>query len=164
MVFRYGPTIEGRGRVVVPTGIVKLTAEAVNGRAPAILMQKYEDVFSQHLVTALDTLVLQPGIAPAKVEFGVKTTVAYIYGDPVLPPVGHQLILAAGSAQGLVPGDQVTQVEMGNDERGQPLPAQDVATVRVTRVTQWGASAIIIGQTDGGVRTGMTAVVTGKMP
>jgi hypothetical protein len=53
---------------------------------------------------------------------------------------------------------------MGNDERGQPLPAQDVATVRVTRVTQWGASAIIIGQTDGGVRTGMTAVVTGKMP
>ena len=165
MVFRYGPTIEGRGRVVVPTGIVKLTADAVNGRASAMLMQKYEDVFAQHLVTALDTLVLQPGVFPAKVEFGIKTTVAYLYGNPVLPPVGHQLILAAGAGEGLVPGDQVTlQVEMGNDERGQPLPAQDVATVRVTRVTQWGASAIIIGQTDGGVRTGMSAVVTGKMP
>jgi hypothetical protein len=165
LVFRYGPTVEGRGRVVVPTGIVKLTADAVNGRAPAVLMQKYEDVFAQHLVTPLDTLVLAPGIFPAKVEFGVKTTVAYLYGDPVLPPVGHQLILAAGASEGLVPGDQVTlQVEMGNDERGQPLPAQDVATVRVTRVTQWGASAIIIGQTDGGVRVGMTAVVTGKMP
>lgn len=165
MVFRYGPTIEGRGRVVVPTGIVKLTADAVNGRAPAMLMQKYEDVFAQHFLTQLDTLVLQPGVFPATVEFGVKTTVAYLYGDPVLPPVGHQLILAAGAAQGLVTGDQVTlQVEMGNDERGQPLPAQDVATVRVTRVTQWGASAIIIAQTDGGVREGMTAVVTGKMP
>lgn len=165
MVFRYGPTIEGRGRVVVPTGIVKLTADAVNGRAPAILMQKYEDVFAQHLVTQLDTLVVQPGVFPTKVEFGVKTTVAYLYGNPVLPPVGHQLILAAGSSEGLVTGDQVTlQIEMGTDERGQPLPPQDVATVRVTRVTPWGASAIIIGQTDGGVKTGMTAVVTGKMP
>lgn len=165
MVFRYGPTLEGRGRVVVPTGIVKLTADAVNGRAPAVLLQKYEDVFAQHSVMALDTLVTQPGVFPATVEFGVKTTVAYLYGNPVLPPVGHQLILAAGSAQGLVPGDQVTlQVEMGNDERGQPLPPQDVATARVTRVTQWGASAIIIGQTDAGVREGMTAVVTAKMP
>jgi len=165
MVFRYDRMLEGRGRVIVPTGIVKLTADAVNGRAPAVLMQKYEDVFAKHLVMPLDTLVMQPGIFPTKVEFGVKTTVAYLYGNPVLPPVGHQLILAAGSAQGLVPGDQVTlQVEMGNDERGQPLPPQDVATVRVTRVTQWGASAIIIGQTDGGVREGMTAVVTGKMP
>jgi len=165
MVFRYGPMIEGRGRVVVPTGIVKITTDAVNGRATAILTAKYEDVFAQQFLMALDTLVIQPGIFPARVEFGVKTTVAYLYGNPVLPPVGHQLIFAAGSAQGLVTGDQVTlQVEMGNDERGQPLPAQDVATARVTRVTQWGASAIIIGQTDGGLREGMTAVVTGKMP
>lgn len=165
MVFRYGPLIEGRGRVIVPTGIVKLTEAAVNGRATAMLMTKYEDVVAQHYLMALDTLVMKPGVFPATVEFGVKTTVAYLYGDPVLPPVGHQLILAAGSGQGLVPGDQVTlQVEMGNDEKGQPLPPQDVATVRVTRVTQWGASAIIIGQTDGGVREGMAAVVTGKMP
>lgn len=165
MVFRYGPTISGRGRVVVPTGIVQLTADAVNGRAPAILTQKYEDVFAQHLVTQLDTMVIRPGVFPVKVEFGVKTTVAYVFGDPVLPPVGHQLILEAGSSEGLVTGDQVTlQVEMGNDARGQPLPPQDIATVRVTRVTPWGASAIIIAQSDGGVKTGMTAVVTGKMP
>lgn len=165
LVFRYGPTIPGRGRVVVPTGIIKLTADAANGRAPAVLVQKYEDVFTQHLVAQLDTLVMQAGVLPTRVEFGVKTTVAYIYGDPVLPPVGHQLILAAGSSEGLVTGDQVTlQVEMGNDERGQPLPPQDIAIVRVTRVTAWGASAIIIGQSDGGVKTGMTAVVTGKMP
>ncbi len=165
MVFRYGPMIEGRGRVVVPTGIVKLTADAVSGRATAVLMAKYEDVFGTHLLMALDTLVMKPGVFPTAVEFGVKTTLAYLYGNPVLPPVGHQIIFAAGSGQGIVTGDQVTlQVEMGNDERGQPLPPQDVATARVTRVTQWGASAIIIRQTDGGLREGMTAVVTGKMP
>ncbi len=165
MVFRYGPSVEGEGKVVVPTGIVRLTADATAGRAPAILMQKYEDVFPHHLVMALDTLVLRPGIFPTRVEFGTKTKIAYMYGNPVLPPVGHQIIFAAGSTDGLVPGDQLTlQIDMGNDDRGQPLPAQDVATARITRVTQWGASAIIIGQTDGGLRTGMAAVVTGKMP
>jgi hypothetical protein len=44
------------------------------------------------------------------------------------------------------------------------MPALDVATAQVTRVTPWGASAIIIGQTDGGVATGMAARVTAKMP
>ena len=49
-------------------------------------------------------------------------------------------------------------------EDGSPLPPQDVAVAQVTRVTPWGASAIIISQTDGGVKTGMTARLSGKMP
>jgi hypothetical protein len=114
---------------------------------------------------ALDTLTLTPGIFPAHVEFGIATTVAYLYGNPVLPPVGHQVIFHAGTGEGLVPGDQITlQADMGNDDRGVPLPPQNIATAQVTRVTPWGASAIIIGQNDGGIRVGMAARVTAKMP
>lgn len=165
LVFRYGPEVKGRGKVVIPTGVVKLDADATEGKASAVLLTKFEDVFTSHRLTALDTLVLQPGVFPTRVEFGLKTTIAYLYGDPVLPPVGHQLILMAGSREGIAPGDQVTiQRSPGKDRSGSALPVQDVAVVQVTRVTPWGASGIIIDQNDGGIREGMAAVVTGKMP
>ena len=165
LLFRYGPQIRGRGRVVIPTGIVKLSSAAVAGRAEAVLLAKYEDVFLGQHVMPLDTLALEPGIFPARVEFGLETSIAYLYGDPVLPPVGHQIIFTAGSAEGLVPGDQLTlQRSNGRDSRGVELPAEDVATAQVTRVTPWGASAILIGQNDGGITAGMAARVTAKMP
>jgi hypothetical protein len=165
VVVRYGPMIAGRGRVVVPTGVVKIATASVNGRADAILLTKFEDVYSEQLLMPLDTLSLTPGVFPTHVEFGTQTTIAYIYGNPVLPPVGHQLIFMAGSGDGLLPGDQLTlERDMGVDERGQPLPPEAVATATVTRVTPWGSSAIIIAQKDGGIVAGMRARVTGKMP
>jgi hypothetical protein len=166
LIVRYGPTVAGRGRVVVPTGVVKIASASVNGRADAILLTKFEDVYAaDQMLIPLDTLSLTPGVFPTHVEFGTQTTVAYIYGNPVLPPIGHQIIFMAGSGDGLQPGDQLTlEREMGNDERGQALPPEAVATATVTRVTAWGASAIIIAQKDGGIVTGMRARITGKMP
>jgi hypothetical protein len=165
LLFRYGPTIGGRGRVVIPTGVVKLTTASVNGHAEALLLTKFEDVYTGHHTMALDTLTAQPGVFPTHVEFGLATEVAYIYGDPVLPPVGHQLIFRAGSGEGLVPGDQLTlQRDAGRDDTGAPLPPTDFAVAQVTRVTPWGASAILIQQSDGGVARGVAARVTAKMP
>ena len=165
LVFREGPTVAGQGRVMIPTGIVRLLRNAENGRAPGVVLAKFEDMFAGQHLMPLDTLAMAPGVVPARVEFGVATTLTYIYGDPVLPPVGHQLIFGAKASDGLVPGDQLTLSVPGSKAPdGTTLPPQDVAVAQVTRVTQWGASAIIISQTDGGVKTGMAARVTGKMP
>ncbi len=88
-----------------------------------------------------------------------------MYQDPVLPTIGHQMIFAAGEADGLVPGDQITvQRDMGVDARGVPLPPEDIAVAQVTRVTGSGASAIIIAVSDGGLLEGQAARVTAKMP
>ena len=85
--------------------------------------------------------------------------------DPVLPPVGHQIIFGAKASDGVVPGDQMTlQVPGHVAADGTQLPPLDIAVAQVTRVTPWGASAIIISQTDGGVKTGMTARLSAKMP
>lgn len=165
LLFRYGPTVEGQGRVVIPTGIVKVTVPASGGRAQALLLAKFEDVFAGQMLMPLDTLSMAPGVYPARVEFGLSTTISYMYGEPVLPPVGHQLIFAVKASDGVVPGDQLTlQVPGGTAADGSVLPPQDIAVAQVTRVTPWGASAIIISQTDGGVTTGMAARLSGKMP
>lgn len=165
MTFRYGPTIEGKGRVVIPTGIIKITQAAEGRRARGIVVAKFEDLFAGQLVMPVDSLIMTPGVFPARVEFGLATTINYMYGEPVLPPVGHQIIFAATADDGLVPGDQLTlSVPGGVSADGTTMPPQDVAVAQVTRVTRWGASAIIVSQTDGGVKTGMAARVTGKMP
>jgi len=165
LVFRYGPVLEGRGRVVIPTGLLRVSQAPEAGRARAVLVAKFEDVFPGQLVMPIDPLQMAPGVYPARVEFGLATTIAYMYGEPVLPPVGHQIIFAASESDGLVPGDQLTLTVPGTRAAdGTTLAPQDVAVAQVTRVTRWGASAIIISQTDGGVHTGMAARVTGKMP
>ena len=98
-------------------------------------------------------------------EFGLATKVLYLYGEPIVSSIGQQVILAAGASEGLVPGDQVTvQVELGADDQGVPRPPQEVAVFQVTRVTTWGASAILIGQKEGVVSQGMNARVSAKMP
>jgi hypothetical protein len=165
MLFRYGPDLLGEGKIVVPTGVVRVSAAAQNGRAEAILLTKFEDVYAGQEVMALDTLTLRPGVFPSRVEFGTRTTLLWMYDEPVLPGIGHHLIFGAGSGEGLVPGDQITlQRDMGVDTRGVPLPPEDIAVVQVTRVTPQGTSAVILAETDGGMKVGMAARVTAKMP
>ena len=162
--FRYGPTIAGEGRIVIPTGIFELQSAPQSGMAEAVLVTAYEYVTAGQELIPADQAGMTAG-SPARVEFGLRTTVLWLSNDPVVPSLGQQVILAAGASDGLVPGDQVTlQLDAGMDANGVPLPPAEVAVLQVTRVTTWGASAILIGQSEGVVKPGMAGRVTAKMP
>lgn len=165
LVVRYGPVLPGKGQVVIPTGIIKLFTDAAGGRAEAGVITKYEEVFEGQMIIPLETSTMQAGVYPTRVEFGAKAELLWMQDNPVMPSVGQYMLLAAGAKDGVVPGDQITiQRDMGVDDKGVPLPPEEVAVLQVTRVTTWGASAILISQTDGVVTTGMTGRVTAKMP
>jgi hypothetical protein len=149
---------------VVPTGIVEVV-EAINGgRARVRLVQKYEDVFSGQAVTTLEQLDMPNNVFPKRVEFGLSTHVAWIYTNPELPSRGSSLILAAGSAAGLVPGDQVSLRRPRSGDQSGALEDAEIAVAQVTRVTRWGASALIIDTNESGVGPGVRAQVSAKMP
>jgi hypothetical protein len=163
--YRNGPVLSGEGQVVIPTGIFRLVSAPQNGQAEAMLLSKYEDVYEGHGLVPSDPLRMSGNANPARVEFGLRTSIIYMHDSPVVSSIGQHVILAAGASDGLVPGDQVTvQVDMGVDDKGVPRAPQEITVLQVTRVTTWGASAILIGQTDGVVSTGMAARVTAKMP
>jgi hypothetical protein len=122
-------------------------------------------VYEGHGLVPSEPLQMPAGVNPARVEFGLRTSIVYMHDSPVVSSIGQHIILAAGASDGLVPGDQLTvQVDMGVDEKGVPRPPQEIAVLQVTRVTTWGASAILIGQTEGVVSAGMAARVSAKMP
>jgi LysM repeat protein len=165
IAFRNGPVLAGEGQVVIPTGVFRLVTAPQNGQAEAMLLSKYEDVYEGHGLIPSDPLQLPADANPARVEFGLRTSIVYMHLSPVVSSIGQHVILAAGASDGLVPGDQVTvQVEMGVDEKGVPRAPKEIAVLQVTRVTTWGASAILIEQTEGVVSAGMAARVSAKMP
>jgi len=165
LVYRRDSLIENQGQVLVPTGIIKLVSAAANGRARALLVKKFEDVFEGQAIVALDSPRVRPGVHPVRVEFGLATRVTWLNYNPVLPQTGSYLILAAGAKDGLVLGDQVTLLRSRTaDSRGVGLPDEEVAVAQVTHVTQWGAGAIILRTMQAGVTQGMKALVTAKMP
>jgi hypothetical protein len=165
LVYRLDSLIEGEGQVVVPTGVIKLISTGSQGRARAQLVDKFEDVFQGQGVTPLDSLRIPSGVAPVRVEFGFATHVSWLDYSPVLPSGGSYLVFAAGMREGLTAGDQVTLLRArGVDSKGVDLPDEEVAVAQVTRVTPWGAAAIILRTRQAGVVAGMKARVTAKMP
>ena len=165
LVYRLGELVEGQGQVVIPTGIVRLTTAPADGRAQAELERKFEDVYAGQGASVADTLQIAAGKSPLRVEFGLSTTVSWLYQQHVLPTTGQYLILTAGSKEGLTPGDQVSlRRERPTDAAPPALPDEEIAVAQVTRVTPWGASAIVIKQQQVGIMEGMRARVTAKMP
>jgi len=165
LVYRRDSAIAGQGQVMVPTGVVKLISPNVDGRVRAELIQKFEDVFSGQPVTVLDSLVLSPGRFPQRVEFGLSTTVVWLNHEPVLPTAGQYIMLSAGAKEGLTPGDQVSlRRDTPGASYGAALPEQEIAVAQVTRVTPWGATAIVIEQQQPGIADGIRARITAKMP
>jgi LysM repeat protein len=165
LVYRLDSLIEAQGQVLVPTGIIKLISRGANGRSRAQLTKKFEDVFQGQHVMPLDSLRQTPGDVPARVEFGMATRVSWLDYNPVLPGSGSYLILTANANDGITPGDQVTLLRSrGADSKGVELPDEEVAVAQVTRVTPYGAAAIVLRTLQAGVAQGMKARVTAKMP
>jgi hypothetical protein len=164
LTYRLGPVIQGQGQVVIPTGVVNITSATDSTHAMGALTQKFEDVFAAQGAIALDTLTMAMNVFPTRVEFGISTRVVWMYGSPALGNEGHSLIFAASSAQGLVPGDQLSlRLERAGNAADSDAD-EEIAVAQVTRVTKWGASAIIIDARAAGVAPGVRAQVSAKMP
>jgi LysM repeat protein len=161
LVYRLGPVIAGQGQVVIPTGIVQLRGDAEGRRAHATLTAKFEDVFSGHGVTALDTLAMPMNTFPTRVEFGLSTKISWVYASPALPYEGQYLIFSATAAQGLVPGDQLS---IRIPRAAEPTVDDEIGVAQVTRVTPFGVSAVLLDVRDSGIAAGARAQVSAKMP
>jgi len=164
LTLRYGPTLTGIGRVVIPTGVLRVVSDSAGGIAE--LVNQFDQVAENHLVVPSWSPGVVTDSVPSRVTDGPTTTVLWIAGDALLPAPGTAILLSKGSGDGLRVGDQITLVSQARpSRRGALMPDPvDIAVAQVVRVTRSGASAVLLSQVVGAVAVGTSGRVTARLP
>jgi hypothetical protein len=167
LAVKLGPIIHNQGQIIIPTGIVEVTGSARSGTAAtAKVVRAFGGVEDTDRLIPIDTAGIGTTVRPLRVENGPSTTIRWIYGEPVLPSVGHYVVLAVSSRNGVRPGDEFTIYKPAEKPQDNaPIdPEVLISKMQVVRSTPYGVTAVIVGQEQPSIREGMHARVTAKMP
>lgn len=164
LVYVLGRELTDVGQVIVPTGIVRV--ESVPPGQPAlvrIVRQFGEIMLDQRLIPFGDVII--PVASTSPVAGGASGKVLYIHNEPVLPSIGHYVVISPTARSGVQLGDEFTFVDssMGRED-ARPAPPVAAGIAQVVRVTPYATTAIIINHVQPTVREGIAVRLTGKMP
>jgi hypothetical protein len=164
MSYVLGPDLGEFGQVVIPTGILRIENLPPGQRPVARVMKQFGEIkLEQELVVAPELSVPAGTLSP--LGGGPGGNIVYVHEDPVLPSIGHYVMVSPASRSGVHVGDEVTFFDntVGRaDKTKAPLVVAGVG--QVVRVTPYASTVIIVRQTQPTIRDGMPVQVTGKMP
>ena len=163
MVYQLGPDLGEYGQVVIPTGLLRVESLPPGQRPVARIVRQFGEIKLDEPIIAAPRPEL-PGGTLSPVVGGVRGKVVYVHDEPVLPSIGHYVIISQTEKSGVQIGDEITFID-NSTGRGDENPAPPVvaAVAQIVRVTPYAATAIIIRQIQPTVRDGMPARLTGKL-
>jgi hypothetical protein len=164
MSYVLGPDLGDFGQVVIPTGILRIESIPPGQRPIARVTKQFGEIkLQQELVVAPEAPLPSGTLSP--LGGGPGGNIVYVHENPVLPSVGHYVMVSPASKSGVHVGDEVTFFDntAGRaDKTKAPLVVAGVG--QVVRVTPYASTVIIVRQTQPTIRDGMPVQVTGKMP
>ncbi|MDP9205383.1 MAG: LysM peptidoglycan-binding domain-containing protein [Gemmatimonadota bacterium] len=164
MSYVLGPNLGEFGQVVIPTGILRIESVSAGQGAVARIIRQFGEVKLQQSVIAAPDLPYPTG-SLSPVIGGTRGKVVYVHEEPVLPSIGHYVMISSNARNGLHVGDEITFIDNSTGrEETDPAPPVIAGVGQVVRVTQYAATAIIVRQTQPTIRDGMPVRLTGKMP
>ena len=162
--YELGPSMP-QGQIVVPTGILIVEKPGTDEATLVRIERMFGEVKIGNRFIPLERIQLPTDARPAPVDLGVRGRVIWVASKAVLPSIQHYLLIDASRKDGVSLGDQFTLMQGRVDlDRGVRLPEQPVALAQVVRVTERGATVMIVDQVQPKVREGMEARLTAKMP
>jgi hypothetical protein len=161
MSYVLGPELGDFGQVVIPTGILRIETLAPGQRPLVrIVRQLGEIVLDQRLTTA-PNITIPSSRALTPVAGGPRGEVIYLEGGPVLPSIGHYVLISPNAKSGIKVGDEVSFIDnrtgVNSDTEAPPVVA---GIGQVVRVTPYATSVIIVRQVQPTIREGMWVRVT----
>ena len=151
------------GQVVIPTGLLRIEALPAGQSPIARIIRQYGEIeLDQRVITAPALPFPSGTLAP--VSGGARGRILYVHGNPVLPSIGHYVVVSLNSKSGVNVGDQITFVDNTSGEDDSPAPAVVAGIGQVVRLTPFAATTIIVKQLQPTIREGMPVRLTGKMP
>ncbi len=164
MSYILGPDLGDNGQVVIPTGILRIESLPQGQRPIARIMKQFGEIKLDQQVTLAPDVPLPSG-AISPLGGGMRGRVVYVHETPVLPSIGHYVIISPNAKTGIHVGDEVTFIDNSTGrEDPSPAPAVTAAIGQVVRVTPYASTVIIVKQTQPTIRDGMPVRLTGTMP
>ena len=164
MSYTLGADLGDFGEVVIPTGLLRIESLPSGQQPVARIIRQFAEIeLDQRLIQAPGLPSTSGTLAP--VAGGPRGKVVYVHGDPVLPSIGHYVLVSLNTANGVRIGDQIAFIDNttgANDQNA--APAVIAGLGQVVRVTRFAATTIIVGQMQPTIREGMSVRLTGKMP
>ena len=163
MSYVLGPEVPDAGQVVVPTGMLRI--ESLDGERPlARIVKQFGEIrLDQGLIPAPDLSFPTGDLSP--VVGGARATVIYVHDEPVLPSIGHYIMLSPTSKNDVHIGDQYVLYDNSTGRADESrAPTVTAGVVQVVRVTPYASTAIITRQVQPTIREGMPARLAGRMP
>ncbi len=166
LAYRNGPELENGGRVIIPTAVVEVVTPGGDNEASlARIANIYDDLKISQGLLPIETFEMAVGVQPQGGTYDLTGNVVWIKDDAVLPTLQRYILLSATSRDGVKMGDQFTVVRSRDrTEDGVAIPEQPVAIAQVVRVTEYGATAIVIEHQQPVLKTGLLARMTARMP
>ncbi|MGI8507912.1 MAG: LysM peptidoglycan-binding domain-containing protein [Gemmatimonadaceae bacterium] len=164
VVGRVRESISGVGQVVEPTGIVRIDSVPSNGPAIGVLAKQFGAVVANQLVLPAGQSFQPTTVRPVGGVYPLTAKLLWIQNHPRLPSLQAYVILGANDAQGVAAGDQFTLFDDPPSAAQAGTAPIASGVVKIVRVTPFGATGIIVDQTQPKIREGMPAHLTAKMP
>jgi LysM repeat protein len=162
--YKLGPEVEAGGQVVVPTGVFVIDSLR-GGLVRARLERQFGAVDIDQGLISMDLVPRPSDVEPVPFAAAATNRVVWVQNDPVLPSLQHYVMLDPAAAPPLSVGDMFALVDDRKPGPGEkPLPAEDVGVIQIVRVSRYGATGIIIGQSQPVIRAGNLARRIARIP
>jgi LysM repeat protein len=149
-------------RVVVPGGVLQIS-QADAGRAAVAVVKSQSGLLEQgQALVPVQGGPTAVGAATAAGVEALRTSVAWVDNNSLLPTLQSFVLLEAGTGQGVRAGDEFALVRT----RGSANTGEEdrIAVVRVVRTGPAGSTAIVVKQDRAEIATGVTARRVARMP
>ena len=164
MSYVLGPDLGEFGQVVIPTGILRIESLPQGQRPLARVMKQFGEIKLEQALVAAPEIPFPSGpLSPLGGGPGGK--IVYVHEEPVLPSIGHYVMISPASRSGVHVGDEVTFFDntVGRADKTK-APSVVAGVGQVVRVTPYASTVIIVRQIQPTIRDGMPVQLTGKMP
>jgi hypothetical protein len=163
LTYVMGDQLADVGQVLVPTGIIRIESTAAGQPTQARVIRQFGEIRLQQGLVPFSDVIL-PSVGADPIAGGGSGKVLYLHNQPVLPSIGHYVVISPSSRAGVQVGDEYSFIDSKIGRRDETnAPPVSAGVAQVVRVTPQAATAIIISQTQPTIREGMTVQLTGKM-
>jgi LysM repeat protein len=149
------------GEVVVPTGILRVESATPGQRPLARIVRQFGEIELDQPVTRVPDVTFPTG-SLSSVGGGTRGKVIYVHNEPVLPSIGHYVLISLSAKNGVKIGDEITFIDNSVGLENEIAAPPVVAGVgQVVRVTPYATTVLIVRQVQPTIRDGMTVRLTG---